>query len=258
MRLRQLARNIVWASGLQGALFRFREWKMAAAAPPPNLSDRKPLPPALLRVRSSGDGDPNQYLTGGRAVAAEAAALFAQAEAPLDRAAAVLDLGCGCGRVLRWLKTPGVVTGMDIDPEAIAWCARNLAGAFVLNRLGAPLPSPDKAFDIVYAGSVLPHLRRDTAQLWLGEIGRVLRPGGAAMISFHDERHPQAAPVLDTLARDGFAVRFDSLEGSNMLSAFITADRLAQMAGPALTLVHSAPSGATICGQAVAVLRKAP
>ncbi len=258
MGLRGLVRKLVWACGLQGLVLHVRELRIAATAGAPTISDRKPLPPPLMRVRAFGAAHPDDFLLSGRATVAELNRLLDQANAPLRPASRVLDLGCGPGRLARWIKTPAAVTGVDIDPGPIAWCAANLAGDWRVSTLGAPLPAGDAAFDLVLAYDLLSHLRQSTAHALLAEVARVLAPGGVAVVSFNDARHPLAGPVAATLAQSGFALRFDALEGSNLPAAFYGADRLAQMAAPGLVAAFSLPSDQTVCGQALAVLRRAP
>ena len=46
----------------------------------------------------------------------------------LGRFKHVLDWGCGCGRVTRYLdRDGGSITGADIDGESVQWCRQNLA-----------------------------------------------------------------------------------------------------------------------------------
>lgn len=48
------------------------------------------------------------------------------------RGLTILDWGCGCGRISRYLAWAGVsgLRGCDIDPAAVGWCSENLAGYF--------------------------------------------------------------------------------------------------------------------------------
>jgi SAM-dependent methyltransferase len=255
---RRLVQRLVRRFRLQGLVFRWRERRMAAGPHHAGTApDGKPMPPALLRVMVCGTANPDYFLQSGQDTIAEFDAALRATGGGLAEARAVLDLGCGCGRLARWAPVePRRLTGIDIEAKLVRWCADHLPGRWETVRLGAPLPLPDGAFDVIYACSVITHLRLDTARAWLGEVARVLESGGRALLTFHDERHPQAEAVGAELAREGWAVRFDSLEGSNHLASFVTAERLAELAGPGLEVVQVTPSDATVCKQAIAVLRK--
>ncbi|MEO5365089.1 MAG: methyltransferase domain-containing protein [Magnetococcus sp. WYHC-3] len=88
----------------------------------------------------------------------------------------VLDLGCRDGQLTRHFMAGNQVTGADIDSNALA-TARERHGletrALDLNQ---PLPWEDGSFDRVLMAEVLEHL--PYPRLTLGEIHRVLRPGG--------------------------------------------------------------------------------
>ncbi|HWB82808.1 MAG TPA: class I SAM-dependent methyltransferase [Bryobacteraceae bacterium] len=109
-------------------------------------------------------------------------------------AANVLDWGCGCGRLMRYLARPSEVlagaaqwTGADIDAESIAWCRSHLTGDFVVLPLLPPSPLPDHHFDLILGVSVLTHLNEETQRLWLEELQRVSRPGAILLLSYHGE-----------------------------------------------------------------------
>jgi SAM-dependent methyltransferase len=104
---------------------------------------------------------------------------------------AVLDWGCGCGRLTRhFISFSGIprICGCDIDAGAIAWCAENLAPAqFATVPLHPPAPYEDDSFDAVVAYSVLTHLTRDVQREWIKEMRRILKPGGLFLASVHGE-----------------------------------------------------------------------
>jgi len=118
----------------------------------------------------------------------------------------VLDIGCGCGRVavplMRYLTT-GDYDGFDVGREAIEWCRREIAardprfrfrfadvanGAY--NTAGATaaaayrFPYDDDAFDFVFLTSVFTHMLPAALDRYLGEIARVLAPGGRVCATF--------------------------------------------------------------------------
>ena len=71
---------------------------------------------------------------------------------------AVLDWGCGCGRVIRqWGQVENTqIYGSDYNPELIAWGRSALPFARLsTNGLAPPLPFPDDSFDFLYGISVL-------------------------------------------------------------------------------------------------------
>ncbi len=118
----------------------------------------------------------------------------------------VLDLGCGMGRLgaamARFLEPSGSYDGLDIVPDGIGWCRENIVGphenirftlANVYNREYNPggsvsavdfvFPFPDEAFDVVVLASVFTHMLPDDVDHYLGEIARVLAPGGRCFAS---------------------------------------------------------------------------
>jgi SAM-dependent methyltransferase len=82
--------------------------------------------------------------------------------------------------MVRELGRFGTVTGLDADPQAVAFCrARGLDSVALLE--GARLPVEDASLDVVTAFDVLEHLDDDAALA--AEMRRVLRPGGTAMVT---------------------------------------------------------------------------
>jgi SAM-dependent methyltransferase len=101
----------------------------------------------------------------------------------------ILDFGCGCARVLRWLPPDAPASeihGCDIDEQAIAWNRANLpAMTFATNEAEPPLPYDDDTFDLILNHSVFTHIDERMQDLWLAELRRVLKPGGIALLSVH-------------------------------------------------------------------------
>ena len=110
----------------------------------------------------------------------------------LDRLGALLDFGCGCGRIVRGLH--GLkncqVHGTDYNPKLIKWCRKNLPfGRFAINRLEPPLNYRDGQFDFIYCLSVFTHMTEELQHAWVAELRRILAPGGYLLLTTHGERY---------------------------------------------------------------------
>ena len=112
----------------------------------------------------------------------------------------VFDFGCGCGRLARQLiqqrPRPARYLGLDLHAGMIAWCQHNLAPAApgfefahhdVYNYHFNPgadkpailaFPVEDSAFTLVTGWSVFTHLNEGQTVHYLGEVARILAPGG--------------------------------------------------------------------------------
>lgn len=168
------------------------------------------LPPPALRARIGGFEDADHFLGVGRKIFWDLKRLLGDVSADLAGCGSVLDFGCGCGRVIRHFDGRGVrqVTGVDIDPEAIAWCRGHLGrvAEFHVTGHAPPLPFSADSFDLVFVVSVFTHLPEEMQFAWLGELRRVIRPGGLLIASVHA---PELLPAdlaesRASLLRDGF------------------------------------------------------
>ncbi len=215
-----------------------------------------PVPPAYLRVMTAGHADAAAFLSQGRAAADLVEAVAARHDRPLSEHPDVLDFGCGCGRVSRYLGARARLSGCDINGKLVDWACANLPGRFVLSRQTPPLPYEAAAFDLVYATSVFTHMTEEPLKAWLAELARVVRPGGLALLSFFDEKIPAAAEFADRLSAEGFLIRQRGAEGSNLLCGYMTAEGFARRAAPAWRLVETIPSDVSGVGQAMAVFRR--
>jgi SAM-dependent methyltransferase len=96
------------------------------------------------------------------------------------------DLGCGPGHVARYLHERGLhVVGVDLSP-AMVECARSLNPG-VEFRQGdmRALDVEDAAWGGIAAFYSLIHIPRDEVAATLGELRRVLKPGGLLLLAFH-------------------------------------------------------------------------
>jgi len=183
-----------------------------------------PVPPLALIDLVSGQPDIPWFLEGGRRAAASIREALDRQDVRLESLRAILDFGCGCGRVARhWSRVPGDVHGCDIHPRLVEWCRRHLDFArFERNHLEPPLPYRDGGFDLVYALSVFTHLPESLQRPWIREMERVLAPGGFLLITTHGDSY---VGDLDDRERTAFAagrlvVREAGEAGSNLCGAY--------------------------------------
>ena len=109
----------------------------------------------------------------------------------------VLDAACGPGLYVRELLERGAeVTAFDASPVMVGLARQQTAGRVRIDQaaLGESLPYPDNAFDLIVCALAI-HYAPDRAAAF-AELCRVLRPGGAAVVS---TQHP----VMDWLRKGG-------------------------------------------------------
>jgi SAM-dependent methyltransferase len=213
------------------------------------VGETLPVPPARLRIRVAGTADLDWFLDSGRLAEETLRGSLARAGTSLEDQAAILDFGCGCGRVIRRLAgLPGDVHGSDFDGAAVAWCRENLPFAsFTQNGLEPPLPLPDADVSLVYAFSVLTHLPVPVQHAWVEELTRIMRPGGLLLVSTHGERYLErlSAAEREAFRRGEIVVRFEEVAGTNLCTTFHPPISVRERLGAKLELVEEVPEGAT-------------
>jgi SAM-dependent methyltransferase len=110
--------------------------------------------------------------------------LFARelARAGVRRDGRVLDIGTSTGANLRLLRDLGFhdVTGVDASENALRFCRGKGLGPVQMGD-ACDLPFAAASFDLVLATDIIEHVDDDARAL--GEISRVLAPGGKALIT---------------------------------------------------------------------------
>ena len=92
--------------------------------------------------------------------------------------ARILDLGAGVGRHALWLAGQGFdVTALDAAPEGLAEIDK-VGGVTTAEARMHDLPFEDGTFDHVLSWNVIYHGDEDILLRTIGEIRRVLQPGG--------------------------------------------------------------------------------
>lgn len=146
---------------------------------------------------------------------------------------AVLDVGCGQGRMARplvsYLSAKGRYAGFDIVKSGIEWCQTHYADvpnfsfrhANIINaryNRGGDVaaknyvfPYDDNSFDLVFLTSVFTHMFQEDVVNYLSEIQRVLKPGGRSVITWFIMREAES-PDLD------FAHSYDAVTWTTLKS----------------------------------------
>jgi SAM-dependent methyltransferase len=119
----------------------------------------------------------------------------------------VLDVGSGIGRkampLTGFLASTARYEGFDLNPVGVEWCRREISSRFpnfhfqradVYNAHYNPegsvaaseyvFPFDDASFDFCFLGSVFTHLLPADLDNYVGQIARVLRPGGRMLATF--------------------------------------------------------------------------
>ncbi len=104
---------------------------------------------------------------------------------PLEARGKVLDAGCGTGGFMRRLNErfrPEMLVGLDISEEALRFCARRGLEDTRCCSI-EEIPFPDETFDLVVSFNVICHEAVSDDLRTLGEMARVLRPGGWLLLN---------------------------------------------------------------------------
>jgi len=95
----------------------------------------------------------------------------------------LLDAGCGIGRWFPLLEgAGGRVMGCDVVPLLLTECRRRRPGVPVTAGDVRSLPFRDSVFDVVLTVKVLQYIPRANQPSAVGELCRVLRPGGYLLL----------------------------------------------------------------------------
>jgi SAM-dependent methyltransferase len=130
----------------------------------------------------------------------------------------ILDAGCGPGGNGAGFAAHGSVVGVDRSPDALAFVRARRPQTVPVRASIAALPFADGGFDIALAVTVLYSVPDDAVAL--GELARVVRPGGAVLLiepafaslgrahdaTVHGQRRYREHALTELAGRAGLAV----------------------------------------------------
>ncbi len=146
----------------------------------------------MLRERVSGTTDLNWFIDSGLRTFNEWNACLKSVNVDLISSKTVMDFGCGCGRVLRFLaefkNDSQELIGADVDEEAIKWLDNNFREIKTVILPEVP-PSNIAAnsIDLIVSQSIFTHLPEQIQFQWMDELHRIAKPGGTVLTSFHGQ-----------------------------------------------------------------------
>jgi len=225
-------------------------------------NDGLPIPPTQLIFLVTISKEVSWFLHTGRICADSILYVLKRNGLRLEDFNAILDFGCGCGRVLRhWKPVIGpLYYGTDYNPELIAWCQKKLVelADFKTNKLVPPLDYPDEKFDFIYAISVFTHLTEDLQHAWMQELLRVLKKGGHLLITLHGEsRLFQMTPEEQQQFNAGqLVVRYTEVAGTNYCGAYHPESFVRSHLASGFDVLDFVSEGARDADQDVYLLRK--
>ena len=156
---------------------------------PRKVGDRLPVPPQDLTMGDIASDE--VFLRSGQTTSGWLRRIMEREGLSLMKGKVAAEWGCASGRVLRHFEREAnecEFWGLDQDGAHLNWAKQNLAPPFKFVTCTAypHLPFEDNALDFVYGISVFTHLTH-LIDSWLMEFRRVLKPGGLAVFTIHDE-----------------------------------------------------------------------
>jgi SAM-dependent methyltransferase len=202
-----------------------RALRLPISCLPPEETEH-PVPPGELMYAVGGTTELAWFIGSGHLAASSMRDILAKNGIDIEEPRAILDFGCGTGRVLHHLRhlKGAALYGTDYNPDLISWCRDNLRfAAFQTNPPTGRLSYADGQFDLIYAFSVFTHLTEEQQMFWIDELNRVLKAGGYLLFSVHGESayfKLLSEEEQQRFKRGQLIVQSDEQAGTNVCGAF--------------------------------------
>ena len=153
------------------------------------FEDDLPLPQSENMIRVAGSDLVSAFRLEGYSIYKKIKyVLENQYQFEFNKSKKILDWGCGCGRLTRYLVTQeSEIWGSDIDQENLAWCEQNLKIKPILHEIDNQTSFPKNYFDVIIGISVMTHLQFELQLKWLEILANSVKKGGMLVLSTHGE-----------------------------------------------------------------------
>ncbi|MCJ7444960.1 MAG: class I SAM-dependent methyltransferase [Methanotrichaceae archaeon] len=143
----------------------------------------------------------------------------------IDKLHAILDFGCGCGRLTRWFYpyTRVEIWGTDYNEKLVRWCQKNLEFAkFSINQRFPPLDFTADKFDFILIRSVFTHLTEKSQKTWLEEFYRITTSNGIILFTVHGDNFLPSLTFEEAIQyrKGNLVVKNENFEGSNKCGTY--------------------------------------
>jgi SAM-dependent methyltransferase len=117
------------------------------------------------------------------------------ARKPTSTVKRVLDIPCGHGRVLRYLKSAfpnAEITACDLDKDAVKYCASTFGSIPSYSKKDPKSIKINGPFDLIWCGSLLTHLDQNYSKDFIRLFDSLLSDNGVLLMTFHGPSCVQA------------------------------------------------------------------
>lgn len=124
----------------------------------------------------------------------------ALATAGLKEVRTILDLPCGSGRVMRFLRQrfpDAEITACELMSGPLQFCVQTFGAKPAFSSLNLDEVSLDKRFDLIWCGSLITHLNERGIVALLRLFRRHVAPGGIIIFTTHGDSVARTIPTRD-------------------------------------------------------------
>ena len=113
---------------------------------------------------------------------------------PQDKNARIVDVGCGAGHFLYYLKKKGYAdySGIDVSESQVKFCAEKFGAHVIQADAFDFLKQHQDAFDLIVSNDVIEHIKKERVIEFLCLIRRALKPGGSVFLRTPNCGNPMA------------------------------------------------------------------